>query len=84
MQGPGGFIDFVLVDSVARPSQDFREFVIAHSAESSRTAPRRKTPLLLHLYEFLLRAKNTNPTVHQFLEMKVHFGLARCRDVERN
>jgi hypothetical protein len=32
----GGFIDFVPVDSVAR-SQYFREFVVAHSAEFSRT-----------------------------------------------
>ncbi len=31
------------VDSVARPSQDFREFVVAHSAESSRTAPTTET-----------------------------------------
>ena len=52
----GGFIDFVPVDSVAR-SQYFREFVVAHSAEFSRTTLRRKTSLLLGLYEFLLRAK---------------------------
>src|SRR5215469_13379466 len=37
MQRLGGFIDFVPVDSVTRPSQDFREFVVTHSAESSRT-----------------------------------------------
>src|SRR6201984_3038237 len=52
----GGFINFVPVDSVARPSQYFCEFVVAHSAESSRTAPLRKPALLLRLYEFLLRA----------------------------
>ena len=42
-QGLGSFIDFVPVNSVARPSQDFREFVVAHSAESSRTAPTTET-----------------------------------------
>jgi len=52
----GNFIDFVPKDPVARPSQNFREFVVAHSAESSRTALRRKLALLLRLYEFLLRA----------------------------
>src|SRR5260370_6812058 len=43
-------------DPVARPIQDSRELVVAHSAESSRTAPLRKPALLLGLYEFLLRA----------------------------
>lgn len=32
------------VNSVARPSQYFREFVVAHSAESSRTAPTTENP----------------------------------------
>src|ERR1700747_523919 len=40
----GGFINFVPVDSVARPSQYFCEFVVAHSAESSRTAPSTENP----------------------------------------
>jgi hypothetical protein len=39
----GGFIDFVPKDSVAGPSQDFREFVVAHSAESSRTTTTTET-----------------------------------------
>jgi hypothetical protein len=34
----------VPVDSVARPSQYFREFVVAHSAESSRTTPSTENP----------------------------------------
>src|SRR5271170_2654781 len=52
----GGLIDFVPKDSVAWPIQDFREFVVAHSPESSRTTTSRKPALLLGLYEFLLRA----------------------------
>ena len=39
----GYFIDLVPVDSVPRPTQDLREFVLAHSSESSRTAPTTET-----------------------------------------
>ena len=53
---PGGFIDFVSKHPVTRPIQNSREFVVAHSGESSRSAPLRKPALLLGLYEFLLRA----------------------------
>jgi hypothetical protein len=53
------FPDFVSKHPVTRPIQDSREFVVAHSAESSRTAPLRKPALLLSLYEFLLRAGKT-------------------------
>src|SRR6266404_7965241 len=59
MQRLGPLIDLVSIDSVARPSQYFREFVVAHSAESSRTATLRKPALRLSLYEFLLRAVKT-------------------------
>src|SRR6266446_7952273 len=52
-----GFIDFVPKHPVTRPIQNPRELVVAHSAESSRTAPLRKPALLLRLYEFLLRAQ---------------------------
>jgi hypothetical protein len=51
---------FVFKDSVAWPIQDFREFVVAHSPESSRTTALRKPALLLGLYEFLLRAESGN------------------------
>src|SRR6266404_2310659 len=44
MQRLGPLIDLVSIDSVARPSQYFREFVVAHSAESSRTAPTTENP----------------------------------------
>src|SRR6266550_8170490 len=54
----GGFIDFVSKDSVAWPIQDFGEFVVAHSTESSRTPPSRKPALVLGLYKFSLRAEN--------------------------
>jgi len=55
-------------DSVARPSQDFREFVVAHSAESSRTAPtiRWKPALLLRLYEFLRRTDLFNSRLERY------------------
>ena len=43
-------------DSVTRPFQDFREFVVTHSPESSRTASSRKLALLLGLSKFSLRA----------------------------
>ena len=47
-------------DSVTRPSQDFREFVVTHSPESSRTASSRKLALLLGLSKFSLRAIYTS------------------------
>src|ERR1700747_1298342 len=48
----GGFINFVPVDSVARPSQYFCEFVVAHSAESSRTAPSTENPSFICPLQF--------------------------------
>src|SRR6202040_3812486 len=52
---------FVSKDSVAWPIQDFREFVVAHFTESSRTPPSRKPALLLGLYKFSLRARKPKP-----------------------
>jgi len=56
MQRLGGFIDLVPVDSVARPSRYFREFVVRIPPSLAELPLPEKTPLLLGLYEFLLRA----------------------------
>ena len=64
----GGFIDFVPVDLVARPSQDLREFVIAHSAESSRIIPPTKT-------RSFIVALRIPAQSHQFIQQPDQFPL---------
>jgi hypothetical protein len=51
-----GFINFVPVDPVARPSQYFYEFVVAHSAKSSRTAPSTENPSFIGSLQILAQS----------------------------
>src|SRR5215469_12987436 len=76
MQRLGGFIDFVPVDSVTRPSQDFREFVVTHSAESSRTIPTTET----HSFIVSLRIPAQSPFSKGLTVATNSSALARDRE----
>ena len=53
-----GFVNLVLVDTVARPSQDLREVSVSHVGESIETPRRSESCVYSGLYEFSFRAGN--------------------------